>query len=1791
MAVVAAMFALISFTGCQNSFDEIKNLDLDRCLQPLNLAAKITNGQTVTFSWDVTKDADLFCLEVFDNKAMTGNAVHSMTYRPDEVPVSLYLDVDKEFWFRVKALTEKGKESKWAEYEKSIKTYAVKSNLYMSVSGRAAESVTLKWTADPEVDRIEYCITGGSEYAVYKLTADDIAKGEATVPGLAPSTEYDMILYFSSANRGQVDVWTMPNPAGLTTVSTDAALVQGITDGANILLTMDGSPYTINAADVAKGFDAPKGFKIYGAGAVDGSKPVINGSINITDSFDGGDIYLEGVELNGVNNTCGFLIQHKEGSTTDNVAVNSIIFRNCVITGYSKGLMYEWGKTLAIGEFTFDACDIHSVNGDGSGGGDGFDLRNATSINSLNFINNTIYTSFRTFLRVDPAPVIGDVRFENNTVMNLSFVDNANNAGIIGFQTEPKSFSLKNNLFMNMVEKATMISANTKYKNAEALKLAASNNWFYNCVETFFNANASLSQVGGSMLDADPCFNAKGGIFNILPASEVAGRQVGAPKWWSEFVEAPEDLTLSTVEAPHTWDFTNPVYFSSDFNKAKVRDKLLFGVVQNKITLNDGILGFSKSATTTKKGVPVDGYIAFQVDQPGSVVIKAVDPAGKGGHFVVGVGPLNGSTIAVKGGAAAMADSDTPVKILIKDVTEPSLVYIYPSGEISLEKLAWSADLAAVNTALRAPSASANPATITAGEGEDVVISWEPVDYAASYSVVFSGKTYLVEDGTSYTIASNVTGMLDAGSYKAEVYANPGKEDIYNTVSEAGVAAFAVQPKGGEEPSTSLVVSSVEELLNAIDAGKDEITLKYSDNPYEIGTLEISAPLHLYGQTVGDKKTPVIAGFTLSGNIIGSVVFSNLDITNDGSLSVIVENKNTDMAPTVDTVALIGCDIHGTKALYDNSGKATSCVQNLIIKDNYVDNCSNGADFIDLRAGAHHTVKILNNTFANSCRTFIRTDATHEMNYLTVRNNTFYKVATNSSSKDNNGIFHVRSAAGAGLSEYKVSNNIFYSIAIDEEPSNAAGFPKFRSKTGLDPITVTNNWFYNCEEREEKAAYSFWSYFTKEAATAGGGAILPADPFKDAANGDFTLTNGVVMNANAGAPRWNPMSGGTPASEITVNNTDEFLTAIAAGKNTITLAAGQYDLTTVDPSVTEVANGKITLVSSLNLIGEAGAEFIGGFVFKIGTEQFTADNIFFNGNGAVDNVFEVAEAGADLRSFIVKNSVIKDYKNRLFYMGADAKVASIEFLNIQVSGRAGADFTSGDFIDIRKGTANAVKFQNSTVSNAVRTFARIDASVVLNSFLVSNNTFYNLCYVDSKDNNGIFHVRATSIDESAYVVKNNIFAGMHRAAAEPSQTNGYPKLVSTNTASKIPTFIHNYFYDLDTLETGFNFWTADRVTEEVATAGFGIVLAETPFKDAANGDFTLENALAASERVGDPRWNTNAGRYVGPTFNVASTGDLLMAIAAGKTNITLEGGVTYDLFEAEDAAVASGLLSVVGDLSLNGKLNHGLKPTVVGGFKLFATEGSFVLNNLHLVGTKVNADESKSTIGNMIDIDASAVLGKLTLVDNDIEAYANRLISGSGESTCGPGTLKGNRVSDFGTGGDFIDFRKGKVSSIKVVSNTFENGIRTFLRVDAAVVCGAINVENNTFYNLGFVDSKDNNGILHIRSTSATSNPRQVVLKKNIFASMHRAVEVPTQTAAGFPHLISKTSAAILVPTIVDNIFFDIDDDPAYGWWMYLPEECEDARKTVVEESPFVDATAGKYTVKAAYKGYGDLRW
>jgi hypothetical protein len=90
---------------------------------------------------------------------------------------------------------------------------------------------------------------------------------------------------------------------------------------------------------------------------------------------------------------------------------------------------------------------------------------------------------------------------------------------------------------------------------------------------------------------------------------------------------------------------------------------------------------------------------------------------------------------------------------------------------------------------------------------------------------------------------------------------------------------------------------------------------------------------------------------------------------------------------------------------------------------------------------------------------------------------------------------------------------------------------------------------------------------------------------------------------------------------------------------------------------------------------------------------------------------------------------------------------------------------------------------------------------------------------------------------------------------------------------------------------------------------------------------------------------------------------------------------------------------------------------------------------------------------------------------------------------------------------------------------------------------------------------------------------------------MHKAAETPSN-ANGFPKLVSTASEKIAHPYVTDNLFFDIETTAPYSWWNTMTEEDILAAGQVLEETPFsADPTTGKFTVKSAWKGYGDMRW
>ena len=1621
---LAAVVLALGLSACDTPFDEITTLDLNRCLEPMNLDAKVNSslGDVVTFSWDVSKDADSYLFTVYTDAAMTQKYL-TESVSPSNVPYQKKLDADRTYYFTVQATAEHKTESKVAVYDKAIKTFAVKDNLFLKVADRTATSVSLSWSTEVadylDVTNLSYGFPGADP--IGSVAIADPSAASLTIDGLEASKEYVFTLYYLSASRGQVTTWTMANTADFTTVSSLDALLNAVkTPGAKIALTMDGSPYDIEALDITNGFT------LVGQSASDGSKPVLQGELHVSDAWTpGNDLYFEDVEFNGgptatAPSGFGFVFQNKNGGTLKDKNIGNLTYKNCVITNYTKGLMYEWGNNMNFGDVVYESCEISNINPDGTVGGDVFDIRQASNFNALQFINNTIYQGMRTFVRFD-AGSLGALVFENNTLHNLNFVDNTNNAGVFGLQIAPGSFSFKNNLFLNMTGKAVLAGANAKYIPASDLGVSAANNWFYNLpvgddgAVTYFTANFTQANAAGTVLADDPCYNAPGALFNILPDSEIAGKGVGASKWWTPYVEEPEDLTLNVIEGNHTWNLANAKFFSGTIKKQMVRDQLFINTTDAyPIVVDGGMLNFQSGAATDRRGVPTVNNLMFKVNAPGSVVIKAQDPQGKGGHFVVGVGPVGGGEISLKGGVSALAEMDNATKIVINSITEESLVYIYPSGPVSLEQLAWSTDVTPVNTAMASPAPVAEPETITKGEATDILIKWDPVEHAGSYTVVFNGKANAVSDGTEYVIGGTTTGMLDAGSYKVEVYANPTSEDIYNTESAAGVATFAVLPQGGEGGDDEFVVKDVTELLAAIDAGKEAMTL--APGTYDLGgSLTVSAPLALKGQDGAE----ILGGFKLSGEV-GTFRLENLTVRANGA-DILLNLDNTGIS--AENVSVVNTVVDGfTKSvIYASNTADVFKIDNILFENIDVCNHGSGQGVFDLRNGVYGTFTLTESTVSGG-RDFLRIDAPCSIYSVMVTKNTLDNL---NDSANAGGIFCVR----ATPSLYEVSGNLIANIANSISGRTAAMKPKMKKNVWYN---IGENFYTGCIDAE--------------LALEGNGVLLSADPFKDAASGDYTLTNAVVMSLGAGASKWNPAIASVDDSQaVTVHNTDEFTAAVEAGKTDIFLAAGAYEFAE-----------SLTLGADMHLHGEAGTEItVPQFNLAEGDlGTVVIENLTIHGSGS-NNLVNISGASV-LRNLTLSNLTVEGIGKSILYGNGEAsEIGAFVVRNVFASNLGGGQGT----IDIRKGSYGVVTVENSTFAGG-RDFIRADAGRVTGAVNIVNNTFDG---VTLNNGNGILYVRSTP---ESYVFKNNLFLN----------ENGDNCKLSKDSGVSVPDQVSgNFFYNC----TAAAFWTG-LINEEVATAGGGVILASDPVKDAANHDYTLVDALCLASNVGAAAWNPNAGT-VNAEITVGTVAELVNALDAQKAGITLKAG-TYDLREVSE----SGTLTLLAPASLSGKG----RVEIIGGFKLDAGVQYFDAANILFSG----ADKA---LGNAFEVLEGAVLSRFQLTDCEIYGFNKSLFYGNGtDSRVEVFNFQRNLVHGFGTGQGMIDIRKGAYGMVNISMNSFYDGGRDFVRIDKEIAA-SIAITYNTF---DACSVNAGNGLLWIRSLA--NDPSKYIVSKNLFLNI-----------------------------------------------------------------------------------------
>ena len=799
LAVLASVAVL---SGCaKKEFEEITDLSLARCLEPQNLAARVdaSLGDVITFSWDVNKDAGEYLLSVYTDEGMSA-LEDSWTLLPDQIPYTTRLTADQKYWFTVQSykvdadgnkLT--GTESKVAAYDGSVKTYAVKDNLYPEITGRSETSISLSWSKDvadfEEVTEIQAVPVKGGSTVKHEISSAEAAAAAATISGLSASTEYQVTLFYMSASRGTLDVFTKAEKGAAVTISTSDELKAAAISGGDFYLTYSDTPYSMSTAKPAASFS------LVGELGPDGSKPVVQGKVELTADLteSGADLYFENIKFDGVAGSR--IVEHTGGSPV----VNSIVFLNCEITNYLAGFFYgNNDNVVKIGTFKFDTCEMYGILGSG---GDAVDIRKTTEIDEIAFVNNTLYDGIRTLFRIDASDAIkiGHIDFENNTVKNIATIDDGNNRGVFAVRV-PHEMTLKNNLFLfedggktDGTDRAQLFQNNAN--TVEPTFRAASKNYSYAHGENFF-AKVSAATAGFVNMNVDPCYNSKGNFFQ-LAAQDLIEAKVGASKWWISYVEKPEDLTQGVITGAHTWDLQDASLFAGDVKNSRVRDLLMLVGTEATPLNADGGINFTTASLLSRKGVPTEGYASFKVNKPGSVDMLLVDPDKTGASVVVALYDDNG--LAVQGGAVASSANPEVQKIVVPKVTGEGTIYLYSTGAVTINLLAWSEDVLAGNRVLETPKPVVEPVTLKEGEASDVTITWDAIDNAAAYRVIFNKRAQDPQTELSFTVPAEDIAELKAGLYTFTVQALPREGDIYYQNSELGSASFAIQPKGGEE--------------------------------------------------------------------------------------------------------------------------------------------------------------------------------------------------------------------------------------------------------------------------------------------------------------------------------------------------------------------------------------------------------------------------------------------------------------------------------------------------------------------------------------------------------------------------------------------------------------------------------------------------------------------------------------------------------------------------------------------------------------------------------------------------------------------------------------------------------------------------------------------------------------------------------------------------------------------------------------------------------------------------------
>ena len=922
-----------AITGCTEEMVDINDeITLGRCMTPTELVATIKNGEFIEFSWTKSKGATEFLLELYSDEQMTSK-VEEKTILADELPYLWDLEADMVYYARVKAVNGEGliDDSNWAVYDRKLETYAIKSSLNPELVDRTVNSITIKWTKDPEVDhiRVTPALNAEEEYTRVEVSAEVAAAAQFEVTGLNPSVNYTLTVHFKSAQRGKVTAWTRPSIDGATEVATSEALIQAVTDKAPVIkVAYSEAPYVIGSV-VLGGPVA-----IYGDATAQGAQPVIQGGLKIGAGVT--SIHLEALTFDGAG-----LADYPHNLTFDAAAtVESITVLNCTLNNYLRGILYENSMAPTVTKIHYNDVVVNNVGGDG---GDCFDIRGKANVTEIVFENSTLNIGARTYFRIDANATLGSISMTNTTLNNLCFANNGNNNGIFNIRAmngdKAPAFILKKNIFLNMQDpnnRCCLIAKNS----TSAFPTEIADNFFFNCYDRFFIPQSDGSTLSGDALttaatdgrkrilvngsaelDADPCVDSGRDKLNVTNA-DVLKAKAGDPRWHAAYVEIPEDLTQAVTATGKIWKLTDGQTFKKLADKDMVRDGIRFFVKNTPINFVKTGFEFSGEAKLGEDGIPTDGAIGVKVNEPGSIVISVAESSAH-----------SNLTVSLGGKIAAAVPAGAEYqKVTFANISGEQMIYIYGCHPATMTFLQWTSDVQVLDKVLATPVVKIDKTTVNERADDKITLTWDAIDFAGSYNVTVDGKVKNVTE-TTYAFSTATYSVEEAGGdFAIQVTAVPASDDYTRVESAAAELSFHVNDVP-EEAGVKVVryeltfpTPDAEQKVNDAKFACEENAGFYISTT---GEWKYDANSQKFAVSADDEPTPYTSRF--KGGQTSDTQTMTITVPNDGVLYIAARSASS--SATDRTMALVqnGIEILPATVIKDADKFATGAFPYIVV--------------------------------------------------------------------------------------------------------------------------------------------------------------------------------------------------------------------------------------------------------------------------------------------------------------------------------------------------------------------------------------------------------------------------------------------------------------------------------------------------------------------------------------------------------------------------------------------------------------------------------------------------------------------------------------------------------------------------------------------------------------------------------------------------------------------------------------------------------------------------------------------